>query len=196
MEKCLRRQRRRHYRSRILFTCERPFLPRLLGLLFRRRRCTRTTHAVATHHAGPHRFHVLLHPLHVGNQRLPHIDVILPACLLRRVLDRRHIRLHLSERGFHLLHVGVHGLHLLFMHLHHFFAMLGPHLISSAGPGRCLWRFLLCPHQGRHSEYQDEQHTLQFHRNSPLGTTDTTSIVACGRVKAKPYASISSRKAC
>ena len=61
------------------FLSAKEFSPRgLLRFLFAWRSGRRAAHAMAMHHAGSHRFHVLLHSVHVGNHRFPHIHVVSP----------------------------------------------------------------------------------------------------------------------
>src|SRR5947207_7807647 len=102
----------------------------LLRLLVGWRRCRLAAHIRAMHHAWVHRFHLFLHPVHVVNQRFPHLHVVSPARQIVRVPDRESVGLHLCERGLHLLHVGLHGRHLFLMHLHHLLATLLPRLGS------------------------------------------------------------------
>ena len=59
--------------------CERRYFVHLLRFLFAWRSGRGTAYAMAVHHAGCHRFHVLLHSVHVGNHRFPHIHVVSPA---------------------------------------------------------------------------------------------------------------------
>ena len=59
--------------------CGRRHFVRLLRFLFGWRSRRWAAHAMAVHHAGSQRFHVLLHSVHMGNHRFPHIHVVSPA---------------------------------------------------------------------------------------------------------------------